>query len=144
MKLDPKALRLQYENLSDEALHSMNRDDLVELAQQIYDEEIATRGLGKPAETPLAEAPQPETTEEMVEVATYTSRSEARLAKSFLLSAEIPCELENEFELKEVELRLLVPISLLEQAQEVLGAEISDEDLAAQAEAAGDPEEPEH
>jgi hypothetical protein len=145
MKLDPAALRRQYSNLSDEALLSMNRGDLVELAQQIYDEEVESRGLASPAASPASEivTTEGEASEEMVEAATYTSRSEARLAKSFLVSAEIPCELENEFTLQEVELRLLVPANLLDQALEVLGAEISDEELAAQAEAAGEADPPE-
>ena len=84
--------------------------------------------------------PENETGEEMVEAAVYESRSEARLAKSFLLSAEIPCELENELALNDAPLRLLVPASLLDQALDVLSAEISEEELAAQAEAAGEQE----
>jgi hypothetical protein len=142
MKLDPAELRKQYASLSDDALLAMHRQDLVELAQQIYDEEIASRGLGSPAaaEPEEGSSPEREPGEEMVEVSTYTSRNEARLAKSFLVSADIPCELENEFALQETELRLLVPASLLDQALEVLGAQISDEELAAQAEAAGESE----
>jgi hypothetical protein len=146
MKLDPAELRKQYANLSDDALLAMHRQDLVELAQQVYDAEVASRGLGSPAaaEPEVAQSSNVEPGEEMVEVFTYASRNEARLAKSFLVSADIPCELENEFALRQdVELRLLVPANLLDQALEVLGAEISDEELAAQAEAAGEAEPPE-
>jgi hypothetical protein len=57
-----------------------------------------------------------------------------------LLSAEIPCELENELALDDAPSRLLVPASLLDQALDVLSAEISEEELAAQAEAAGEQE----
>jgi hypothetical protein len=145
MKLDPADLRSQYSNLSDEALLSINRGDLVEIAQQIYDEELESRGLRSPVQASAEPAPKEiHPGEEMVEAATYTSRGEARLAKSFLVSAEIPCELENEFSLDDAELRLLVPANLLDQALEVLGAEISDEELAAQAEAAGEPDAPDH
>jgi hypothetical protein len=145
MKLDPAELRQQYESLSDEALLAMNRADLVDLARQIYDEELESRGLGLPAavESESGKLPKSESGEEMVEAAVYDSRSEARLAKSFLLSAEIPCELENEFALDDARLRLLVPASLLDQALDVLSAEISEEELAAQAEAAGEQESPE-
>jgi hypothetical protein len=145
MKLDPAELRQQYESLSDEALLAMNRADLVDLAQQIYDEELESRGLGLPAavESESGKLPKSESGEEMVEAAVYDSRSEARLAKSFLLSAEISCELENEFALDDAPLRLLVPASLLDQALDVLSAEISEEELAAQAEAAGEQESPE-
>jgi hypothetical protein len=145
MKLDPAELRKQYASLSDDALLAMQRQDLVELAQQVYDAEVASRGLASPAATEPEESKssEKEPGEEMVEVSTYTSRNEARLAKSFLVSADIPCELENEFAIPETELRLLVPANLLDQALEVLGAEISDEELAAQAEAAGEAEPPE-
>ncbi len=142
MKLDPAELRQQYESLSDEALLAMNREDLVDLAQQIYDEEVESRGLGCSTEAESESGkPENESGEELVEAAVYESRSEARLAKSFLLSAEIPCELENEFALNDAPLRLLVPASLLDQALDVLGAEISEEELAAQAEAAGELDE---
>jgi hypothetical protein len=144
MKLDPAELRRQYESLSDEALLAMNRADLVDVARQVYDEEVESRGLGSSAEaeTESGKLPENESGEEMVEAAVYDSRSEARLAKSFLRSAEIPCELENEFALDDSPLRLLVPPSLLDQALEVLSAEISEEELAAQAEAAGEQEPP--
>jgi hypothetical protein len=139
MKLDPAELRRQYDSLSDAALLSMNRGELVEMAQQIYDEELESRGIGLPAAgVEPSESPKIESGEEMVEAASYTSGAEARLAKSFLISAEIPCELENELDPQAAELRLMVPASLLDQALEVLGAEISDEELAAQAEAAGE------
>lgn len=142
MKLDPLELRKQYASLSDDALLAMHRQDLVELAQQIYDEEVASRDLGsEPAEPEESQSTEKEAGEEMVEVATYTSRNEAGMAKSFLVSADIPCELENEFAIPETELRLLVPANLLDQALAILGAQISDEELAAQAEAAGEPEE---
>ena len=137
MKLDPADLRSQYSNLSDAALLSMNRADLVEVAQQIYDEELESRGIGLPVvKIESGESHKTEGGEEMVEVATYTSGGEARLAKSFLVSAEIPCELENELDPQAAQLRLLVPASLLDEALAVLGAEISDEELAAQAESA--------
>jgi hypothetical protein len=143
MKLDPVELRQQYESLSDEALLAMKRGDLVDLARQVYDEEVESRGLGSPpeaVESGSAKLPENESGEELVEAAVYESRSEARLAKSFLLSAEIPCTLENELALGDAPLRLLVPASMLDQAMDVLGAEISEEELAAQAEAAGEPE----
>jgi hypothetical protein len=141
MKLDPAELRRQYESLSDEALLGMNREDLVDLARRVYDDEIESRGLGSPAAVDAAgKVPENETGEEMVEAAVYESRSEARLAKSFLLSAEIPCKLENELALNDAPVRLMVPASLLDQALDVLSAEISEEELAAQAEAAGEQE----
>lgn len=146
MKFDPSDLRAQYSLLSDEALMGINRDELVESAQQILDEEIQNRGLkNKPeAKSSSSESePLPTPDEEMIEVARYGSHSEAGLARSLLLSADIPCAIEGESELQEADLRLLVPASLEGQALEVLHTQISDEELAAQAEAAGEAEEPE-
>src|SRR5690349_8200265 len=45
MAVDPKYLREHYASLSDEGLLEMERGDLVEVAQQIYDEEMKRRGL---------------------------------------------------------------------------------------------------
>ena len=45
MAVDPKYLREHYGSLSDEGLLEMERGDLVEVAQQIYDEEMKRRGL---------------------------------------------------------------------------------------------------
>ena len=64
------------------------------------------------------------------------------LARGLLQSAEIPSRVENPLAVMGgMELRLIVPAAFEEHALEVLGAEISDEDLAAQAEAAGIQEE---
>jgi hypothetical protein len=141
MKFDPADLRHQYAGFSDEALLEMNREDLVEAARQIYDEELASRGLVSTEVLPHVDAAAPsDSDEELVEVATYTSREEATMAQSFLRSAEIPCELQSKSALEESDIRLLVRASLLDEALNVLGAEISEEDLAAQAEAAGEKE----
>ena len=45
MKLDPEDLRRHYAMLSDEALLDTNRSELVEIAQGVYDEELARRQL---------------------------------------------------------------------------------------------------
>jgi hypothetical protein len=43
MQLDPDYLRRHYSSLSDEALLAINRNDLVEAAQAIFDEEVNRR-----------------------------------------------------------------------------------------------------
>lgn len=43
MKLNIEDLRRHYASLSDEALRSINREELVEIAQQCYDQELAKR-----------------------------------------------------------------------------------------------------
>jgi hypothetical protein len=60
LAIDREYLRQHYASLSDEALAAVERDDLVEAAQKVYDEERARRGVAvrqKPAAPP---APRPE------------------------------------------------------------------------------------
>jgi hypothetical protein len=136
--------RRHFELLSDETLLSTDREALVENARGVYDEEVARRGLITPAaENAEAAAgiPQiaPGEDDELVVIATYNIPDEANLARGLLQSAEIPFLLQNDYvALGGIELKLLVPKSLEEQALEILAHEISDEELAAQAEAAGE------
>jgi hypothetical protein len=136
--------RRHFELLSDETLLSTNREELVENARGVYDEEVARRGLDTPAtEDAAAEAGlaavAPGEDDELVVIATYHIPDEANLARGLLQSAEIPFLLQNDYvALGGIELKLLVPKSFEEQALEILAHEISDEELAAQAEAAGE------
>jgi len=133
--------------LSDDALLATRREDLVETARQCLDEELLRRGLltGAPGSGEIfvqtaeaAEAEPHSSGGEPVSIATYTVAEEASLARGLLRIASIPCHLANEYTgLGGFQLELLVPAAYVEQALEVLGAEISDEELAAQAEAAG-------
>jgi hypothetical protein len=47
MELDPEYLRRHYDSLSDEALLAVDRNELVEMAQTILDEEVGRRGLAQ-------------------------------------------------------------------------------------------------
>jgi hypothetical protein len=135
--------RRHFELLSDETLLSTNREELVESARGCYDEEVARRGLNSPPVEEITEAGTPEThqsnpADELVLIATYLIPDEANLARGLLESAEIPFRLENELApLGGFQLRLLVPVAFEAEAMEVLESEISEEELAAQAEAAG-------
>jgi hypothetical protein len=145
MKADPEDFRRLYSSLNDEALLALNREDLVPIAQQCYDVEVNARGLGEPAEeveetaaaTPGAPGP------DLVEVAAFQDPSEASLARSLLRSAEIPCVLSSDLPLVSsgfavlADIKLYVPAEFVEAANEILDHEMSDEELAAQAEAAG-------
>jgi hypothetical protein len=131
LEIDPEEFKRRY----------ADRADLIELARTYYDAEVASRGL-HPAElaTPVESGPE----ENLVLAATFLSIEEANLGRALLRDADIPAYLENEFTSAWTGaggLRLMVPGSLLEQAREILGARISDEDLLAQAEAA-EPIEP--
>jgi hypothetical protein len=135
-----------FEMLSDEALLETDREDLVEAARECYDQEIARRGLS-PAAGPLAGEAEPAETGDPNEqgpvcIATYTDGEEASLARGLLDSAGIPVFLANERQaLGAFQLKLMVPGEFAEQAVEILETEISEDDLAAQAEAAA-PAEP--
>jgi hypothetical protein len=138
--------RRHFELLSDETLLETDRDELVEAARSVYDEEVERRGLSDPAVEeagePMPGAVAPGEGDELVVIATYNVPDEASLARGLLQSAEIPFMLQNDYvALGGIELRLLVPAQYEEQALEILQHEITDEELAAQAEAAGMAEE---
>jgi hypothetical protein len=149
VKVDADDFRRVYESLNDEALLAVKRDELVEVAQQCYDVEVAKRGLAASADAAAVLAPgsaAAPTEEELVEVATFSDVDDARLARDLLESAEIPSYLAADAKLPgnmstPSGFRLSVSPSLLEQAREVLDTQVSDEELAAQAEAAGELED---
>ena len=135
MEIAPETFRQQYEELTDEALLSIDRKDLIEVAQQYYDAEVARRGLNSAQATPVEVDPKAE----LVPAATFLSFEEANLGRALLRSADIPAYLENELNPSFTGadgLRLMVPLSFLEQAKEILESQVSDEELLAQAEAA--------
>jgi hypothetical protein len=135
--------RRHFDLLSDEALLEVNRGELVEAARPVYDEELERRGLNATAEAAPEDELMPASVapgegEELVLVASYNVPDEASLARGLLQSAEIPYILQNDYvALGGIELRLLVPKQFQEQAIEILQHELSEEELAAQAEAAG-------
>jgi hypothetical protein len=144
VKVDADDFRRVYESLNDEALLAVKRDELVVVAQQCYDVEVAKRGLAArdDAAVPAPGSAEP-AVEELVEVATFADPDDARLARDLLQSAEIPSYLATDAKLPgnmsvPGGFRLSVSPSLLEQAREVLDTRVSDEELAAQAEAAGE------
>jgi hypothetical protein len=153
MKVDAEDFRRVYESMNDGALLAVKRDELVEMAQQCYDVEVAKRGLGsKQTAEPDAGSSQADgESEEMVQVAAFTDVDDARMARALLKASEIPCYLENNDPAAGNWIstpglgtfRLSVPPAWLEQAREVLDTPISDEELAAQAEAAGEFEDEE-
>ena len=159
MDIDIEDFRRHFELLSDATLLGTRREDLVDAAKTVYDQEVANRGLNKlspttappdehaddgasaqPGEEDEQQESEHDPTERLVSVGSYTIVDEARMARGLLQIAGIPCGLENEKSALGA-LHLMVPESHLEAALEVLGGEISDEDLAAQAEAAGFSEE---
>jgi Putative prokaryotic signal transducing protein len=142
MKADPEDFRRLYSSLNDDALLAIDRDELVPTAQQVYDAELSTRGLDAPAEEEEFAPTQNAFGENLVEIASFDNPSEASVARSLLRIAEIPCMLSTDLPLTgsilnvATDVRLYVPPEFVDQANEVLDHEISEEELAAQAEAA--------
>ena len=140
MKADAEDFRRQYASLNDEALLEINREDLVPIAQQCYDAEVSSRGLDSPqAEEEEQAGAAQDPTQNLIELASFSNPSEAGSARSLLRMAEIPCALSTDFPGSVLnvgyDVKLYVPAEFADQAQEVLESEISDEELAAQAEA---------
>ena len=147
MNVSPEEFRRRFEQLSDDALLDINPEDLTEVARELYDAEIERRGLDlqeeeEPETSEPADAEQPP--ENMELAAEFGSAQEATFARSLLKSAGIPYYTKTDFSgilgATEEELQVFVPAAYLQQAQELLSTPLSDEELAAQAEAAG-PEE---
>lgn len=138
--------------LSDEALLQTPRGDLVETAQACLDEEIARRGISAaPAagatETNADPREPEEAVPEMVVAGEYQDAGEADLASALLRSSGIEAILLNErlanilkIPLSPGTYHLLVPAESEEEALQILTSEISEEELTAQAEAAGEEE----
>ena len=146
MDVNTQDFKDHFNLLSDEALLAVNRGELVPVAQQCLDEEIAKRGLNLAAteadeEPAMAEdEPSPEE-EDLAVVATYDVPEEGETARQTLENAGIPARLiQDPDDMQGVQMELMVPERRVLEALEALGLQISEEELAAQAEAAA-PEE---
>jgi hypothetical protein len=147
VQIDPEDFKRHYAMLSDAALLEIDRGELVDVARACYDAELAERNLA--LEEPQPSAPAVEAVSspgdgDLQLVGTFLSMEEANFARGLLQSADVLCSLENEFSAAYSgagALRLLVPAAAYERACEILEAEISEEDLIAQAEAGNGPEE---
>ncbi len=144
MEVTSEDFRRHFELLSDEALLETNRNDLVDLAKQSYDEEVLRRGLNEPSAMDATIRMDPTTRphsdkladgDRFVQIAKYHFRSDFELASALLRSAGISCRQGNRIGRRiELELPLMVPASLAEEALELLRSSISDEHLDALAE----------
>ena len=153
MQTDREDFIQHFSELGDQALLEVKRDDLVEVAQACYDEEVSRRGISAPPEAVTADETEVEPSHEtpaMVVAGEYQDPGEADLARALLQGAGIGAMLLNErmagmlnIPLTPGTYHLLVPVEAEDEALEILASEISEEDLAAQAEAAGEVEESE-
>ncbi len=92
MKPDPAALRRHYASLPDEVLLDMDRAELTQLAQQVYDDELASRHLSTGTgaqESAGPEQPAEKTDDELDWSADPDWLSEAACACAFDNAAEM-------------------------------------------------------
>ena len=144
MSINIEGLKRHVASLSDEALLEVRREDLTEEAQGIYEGELTSRGLAWPAAAPAEEEEDPEAAAGggLVSLGKYDSLEEGRFARDLLRNEGIPAWFAGELALKKGDsdplaaLELLTQAAFLEQAQLLLSSEISDEELARQAEGA--------
>jgi hypothetical protein len=145
LKVDGEDLRRHYASLSDEALLEIDRTDLVEIAQQCYDEELARRGLtaGRP-ESDTEDGLQPDWLDDAACACTFDaypgtdSASDAEQAREVLEAAGIPCVISHEPQdppaeggQPRSEYRVMVPGALNLLATSVLDKEIFNPELEA-------------
>ena len=117
----------------------MRREDLTEAAQGIYEEELTSRGLARPASATEDEEEDPEAAAAagggLVSIAKYDSLEEGRFARNLLRNEGIPAWFAGELALKKGDrdplaaLELLTQAAFLEPAQLLLSSEISGEEL---------------
>lgn len=150
MQIDPEEFRRRFDKLSDDALLEINRDELVDVAQELYDAELERRGLLETEEAGDGEVAEEEAggdsadakDDPMVLAAECGSMQEVQFARALLQSAGIPSYVQTDFSgvlaATEEDTRLYVPASYLESAQEILATQLTDEELEAQAAAAGE------
>jgi hypothetical protein len=154
MRLDTEFLRRHYAEMSDEELESINRDDLVEAARHILDEEVASRqssaapAAARPRAAAHHEEVGVEVEEDWMENAAEAYSSYARPgttdpsegsvdALHVLEAADIPCHLElveepEQNDQMRYRWRVMVPDKLIHRATSVLDRDIFNEEFEAQ------------
>ena len=135
--------REHYASLSEEGLREINRADLTDAARACYDEEVASRGLSI-ENAPPPEVGPPAEEIEWAPLGTF-NLDEIEQVRALLDFEGIPAEREprppGNYPPLAAGSALFVPAPLLERAREILAAQISDEELIAQAEAYQPPED---
>lgn len=151
MQLDTEFLRQHYAAMSDEELGEVNRDDLVEAARQIYDQEVDGRKTEAPAAASVRKAVVPqheEVDEDWLEDAAEAYSSYARPgtndpsegsteACEALEGDGIPCQMElveEPGEDNEVRhrWRVLVPGKLIHRATGVIDRDVFNAEFESQ------------
>jgi hypothetical protein len=144
-------LQRHYSLLSDESLLATDREDLTDTGKICFDAELARRGLKQKVDPPESEAAaesapvKEDAPSDLVVIGTYEHADEIRIAQGILRSAGILSRRSDEFFLPGTRqtgtVDLLVAADVAEDAVLILESQVSDEELARQAEAAAPIEE---
>jgi hypothetical protein len=127
MGLSQSDFQQHFSSLSDMALAEVQRDDLVEAAQAMYDQEMTRRGLvAEDAEEP--QSPALSSGEELVSVVEFESADDAARAQAQLKKNGIPAYI-----------AVAVPAAFAQQAVSLLDPGVSEEELAALADSTAAP-----
>jgi hypothetical protein len=124
MGVSPSDFQEHFSSLSDTALMEIHRDDLIEAAKAVYDQEMTRRGL-VPEDTGEPESPELSSGEKLVNVVEFESAEDAAHAQEQLKKNGIPAYI-----------AVAVPEAFARQAVSLLDPGVSDEELAALAESA--------
>jgi hypothetical protein len=134
--------RKHYAGLSDEGLREIDRDDLTDVARASYDDELASRGLT--IETELVEEPTPDAVIPWVPLDSFTD-DEMKIVRGMLDAEQIPNSTDTPPAQNDPPVPggaiLYVLEPYLDRAREALAAQISDEELIAEAESQPPPED---
>lgn len=150
MQIDSEQLRQYYASLSDESLLALDRDELTEVALQIYDEELADRNLETEGSAEpdseagdAADIDEPDWLAEAGCACTFATghrghegASDAEHARVVLEAAGIPCHLvthsADDDPKQRYEYRVMVPGNLTIPAASILDKEIFNVEVEAE------------
>jgi hypothetical protein len=127
MGASPRDFQKHFSSLSDAALLEVRREDLVTAAQAFYDQEMESRGLtNEDIEEPGAATSELSSGEKLVTIVEFESADDAAHAQEQLKKNGIPAYI-----------AVAVPGAFANQALALLDPGVSEEELAALAESAG-------
>ncbi|WP_155121220.1 hypothetical protein [Bryobacter aggregatus] len=144
--LNLEELRKNLTQLADKSLLEVDPEGLTDAARSVYEAEMQSRGIQWPSAEPEEQAetaPAAEPGADLVLIDKYESLDEARLAAALLRNEGIPVWLAGALNSQKrlvdanAPLQLVTQPDFLEHARLVLASEVSEEELARQAEEAG-------